>query len=211
MSDRTYSDFKQLAVKIIVEDEALKLLVNPIYSPILLVLREGIKTAEEIEEALLTKKEYKIVTAKAPSLKTIYRHLKVLTNAGLVTQAGTRGTQRLLARTAKFFYLKGSEKGHLAPEKIKTKAKLLSMVLQIGLDIPKPPVDCLGSLIEKLYKFEADCGEDLFTEHADEMADFLGDVPLEDLQSIVDTYHTIKLLMRKDEFTEDFKECLKIS
>ena len=211
MNHRDIIDFDQISVKFIEDEEAIKFLHNPIYRPVLLILREGIKTAEEIEEALQTKREYKVVTVKAPSLKTIYRHLKVLTKAGLVTQAGTRGTQRLFARTAKFFYLKSSEKGHLAPEKIKAKAKLLSMVLQIGLDIPKPPVDCLGSLIEKLYKFEADCGEDLFTEHADEMADFLGDVPLEDLQSIVDTYHTIKLLLRKDELTKDFKECLKIS
>ncbi len=211
MSDRTYSDFEQLAVKIIVEDEALKLLVNPIYRPILLVLREGIKTAEEIEEALLTKKEYQVVTVKAPSLKTIYRHLKALTSAGLVTQAGTRGTQRLFARTAKFFYLKDSKKEHLVPEKIKTKAKLLSTILQIGLDIPKPPLDCLGNLIEKIYKFEADCGEDLFTEHAEEIAEFLGDVPLEDLQSILNMYSTINFLLRKDKFTKDFKDCLKLT
>ncbi len=222
MTYRKYSDFEQESVKFIVDEEASNLLNNPIYLPILLILREGDKTAEEIEEAYRTKKEYKLASVKSPSLKTIYRHLKALTDAGLVIQSGTKilhrteggkstGSQKLFARTAKFFYLQSDQKYHLSTERIKVRAKLLSKVLQIGLEIPKPSLDCLEKLIEKIIKRQIASVSNLFSKHSDVMAEFLGDVPIDDLQSVVDLYSIINLLLSKDKFTKDFKECLKIT
>ena len=141
--DQIFANYKQESVKFVVDKEANKLLNNPIYRPILLILREGIKTAEEIQEVIKTKEEL-----QKPSLKTIYRHLKALTAADLVVEAGVRKiyksgeekpptTQRLFARTAKFFYLSGSTEEYISPENVKKRAKLLREIL--GIDLKHKP------------------------------------------------------------------------
>ncbi len=214
--DQIFANYKQESVKFVVDKEANKLLNNPIYRPILLILREGIKTAEEIQEVIKTKEEL-----QKPSLKTIYRHLKALTAADLVVEAGVRKiyksgeekpptTQRLFARTAKFFYLSGSTEEYISPENVKKRAKLLREIL--GIDLKhKPSLDCLEEFIVKLESSNDNCMTDLFKEHPDELAEVVGEVPVHELQNVLNIYSSIRLLLRKSEFEKYLKECLKIS
>ncbi len=220
VTDNIFANYKQESVMFIVDKEATKLLSNPIYRPILLILREGIKTAEEIQDIISTKEEYKEMGTS--SLKTIYRHLKALTSAGLVVEAGIRKidrseeektpvTQRLFSRTAKFFYLSGSEKSHLSPEKSKVRAKLLQELIAIGHNVAKPNIDCLIELISKITSCQVESGSNLFKEYPDELVEIVGDVELKDFESVLYIYSAIVLLLRKSEFEKDLKNCLGIS
>ena len=220
IKDNLFAEYKQKSVLFVADEEATKLLHNPIYRPILLTLREGVKTAEEIQEVLSTKEEYK--TMSKSSLKTIYRHLKALTSAGLVVEAGQRKidrsdedkapiTQRLFSRTAKFFFLKGSEKEYFAPETIRRRADILRDIIAIAHNKPKASLDCVEKLFEKLITCESNCGSNLFENYPDELAEIVGNVPIKDLEVVLSVYSSIDLLLRKSEFEKDLKECLKIS
>ena len=120
-------------------------------------------------------------------------------------------TEKLFDRTATFFYMRENKEIDLNSEKHKKRAKLLSDILKLTLEIPQPSTDCVLALMKKIRANLTDSGDILFEKHVETMVKTLGDVPLDDIQSVVETYSIINLLLRKSEFEKDFKECLNIS
>ncbi|NPD89487.1 MAG: helix-turn-helix domain-containing protein [Asgard group archaeon] len=215
MSSRDIIDFNQVSVKFVDDEEATKLLSNPIYRPILLILREGIKTAEEIAEEFKAKDEY-----EAKDIKTIYRHLKALSDVDIVIQAGVRildrteedkppVTQKLFARTAKFFYLTNKTEKVMEPKKLQKRVEILTKLFALTHKVDKSTIDNLKKIIEKLRSFELEESEILFKQFPDELAEIVGNLPLEELQHTLEDYLILKILLQKSNYEKDLKEILK--
>ena len=220
MNSRDIVDFNQISVKVIQEEETIKLLTNPIYRPILAILREGIKTAEEIEEEFKTKEKYKDLSGKTPSLKTIYRHLKALSDVDLVIQAGVRiidrkdeekppVTQKLFARTAKFFYLESKAKKAVEPKKLQKRVDILSKIFSLTHKVDKSANEKLKEILTNLYTYEIEESDKLFKEYPDNIAEIAGNLPLEDLQQVLEDYLILKILQKSSIFEKDLKDILK--
>ncbi len=220
MNHRDIIDFDQISVKFIEDEEAIKFLHNPIYKPVLLILREGTKTAEEIVEELGTKDEYRNISGKTPSLKTIYRHLNELTKVDLIIQAGVRiidrkdedkppVTQKLFARTAKFFYIADKTKKFLEPKKLGKRAEILAKLFALTHKVDKSSVEKLEKLTTELHSFEVEESEKLFKQFPDELAEIAGNLPLEELQYTLEDYIMLKILLQSSNFEKELKEILR--
>ena len=220
MSSRDIIDYNQASVKFVKDEETIKSLTNPIYRPILLILREGIKTAEEIEEELKSKDKYKDISGKTPSLKTIYRHLKTLSDADLVIQAGVRivdrkeeekppVTQKLFARTAKFFYLDSKSKKTSEPKNIQKRVQILTELFALTQKLDKSANEKLKEIVTDIYTHTTEESDILFKEFPDELAEIAGNLPLEELQLVLEDYMILKILQRGSKFEKELKEILK--
>jgi len=215
MSSRELVDFNQEPVKFIEDEISLKILRNPLYMPILKILRTGNKTAKDI------KNEYEEQTGNKINIKSLYRQLQTLTEADLITEAGVRitkdkkenkqvtKTEKLYSRTAKFFYLQTKHDEIFDTKRIKKRSKILSQLLSLSPDVEVSSVDCLAALLEKLYSFQLQGSESLYRDFPDKVADIAGDLPLEDLQEIMGDFVTFNVLLNFEDFEKDLKNCIK--
>ncbi len=197
-----------------IEDEAtMDILRNPLYTPILSILRHGIKTLKEIKD------EYKNHTKKTeiPSDKSLYRHLKQLKDAGLIAEAGRRVyteqtlTEKLFSRTAYFFYSRPSDLEKRNREQHQRQAELLAKLFKITLNIPQPPSEGMLKITDRIKLSSINSHDDLFKNHVEELVKLFENVTATDLQAVVEMYWIIKLMLGKSEFDEDFKKYLKVT
>ena len=218
--DKIYSDINQKAVLFVKNEEATEMLANPIYRPILGTLREGIKTAEEITHDISSKEEDQDISSKSPSLKTVYRHLKALTEAGLVVEAGTRTIYRedekktttkqtLFARTAKFFYFQRAAEDYLRSKDLSRRAKYLKKILEIYFPKSNPTDKNVEELLKKISEVRANLQTDLFKTYPDELVEALGEINLDDLQYVFDLFLTVSMMFNSSDFEKEINECLK--
>ena len=132
MSYQDITDFKPETVKFLSDPSVLETTRNPLYTPILSILRGGIKTLKEIKE------EYKKHSYKKeiPADKSLYRHLKHLKEKGLIAEVGKRVytdqamTEKLFGRTAIFFYLRDDEKFDIQSKSNIKRAELLGNIFE---------------------------------------------------------------------------------
>ena len=142
--------------------------------------------------------------------------MKYLKEAGLIAEVGKRVytkqamTEKLFGRTAIFFYLRDNERFDRNLEKNKKRAQLLSELFKLVLGIPQPSIECILNIMQKLTESSRHGHAILFEEHAEGVAKLLGEISLEDLRSVVETYVLINLLQNKSKFKKELKECLKI-
>lgn len=204
-------NFEPETVKLFKDPKIFETSRNPLYTPILSVLRGGIKTLKEIKEEYL-KHSYK---EEIPSDKSLYRHLKQLKEMGLVAEVGKRVytdqamTEKLFGRTAVFFYLKEEEEFDKQSKTNKNRAKVLSKIFEQTLNIPQPSEECILRIMQKISNIYNDSHTFLFEEHVEKISELLGETPLEDLRYVVQIYVYINLLQNKSKFEKDLKECAK--
>lgn len=206
------TDYKPEIVKFFKDPSIIEISRNPLYTPILSILRGGIKTLKEIKE------EYKEHSFKKeiPSDKSLYRHLKHLKEMGLIAEVGKRVyteqimTEKLFGRTAIFFYLRDDdEEFDIQSRENKRRAEILSKVFEQTLDISQPSVDCILRIMQKISDIYTESHAFLFEEHIEKIAKLLGGIHLEDLRSVVQIFVYIKILQNASKFEKDLKECSK--
>ena len=213
MSYQDLLTFKPESVKFIEEEKSILLLSNPLYRPILIILREGPKSLKEIKEVYSKYSDRE----EPPPDKTLYRHLKTLKDAQLVTDAGKRVsleqdspiTEKLFSRTAKFFYLIGKHKEVTDKKKITKRAKIISKILSFSDNINVKSIEDLSDFLNKLHSSEITISNKLFEEFADELADSAGNLPFDELEHLLEDYITIKILLEKDSYEKQLKEIFK--
>ncbi|MDH5403362.1 MAG: hypothetical protein OEZ01_02230 [Candidatus Heimdallarchaeota archaeon] len=133
--------FEPVLFKVIEEEEVQKLIRDPLYAPLIMILRDGPMTVREIEA------RYNEEADKERSDKSIYRYLKTLEKAEIVIPAGQRvilgktASETLFSRTALAFYLTNEHKdfwltnqGGRMTESI---ASLLTHLIPGNVDIKK--------------------------------------------------------------------------
>ncbi len=205
------TDYKPKPVIFVEEEKDIDILFNPLYRPIITILRQGPKTLKEIKE------EYKKHTDKKeiPSDKSLYRHLSQLKDAGLIAEAGRRVyteqtlTEKLFSRTAIFFYARPSSDNEKNKEQYKNQAEILSKIFKLSFDIPQPSVDGILKITNRIRLSNRRSHDELFENHVDELVKIFEGVSSDDLRSVVDQYWIIRLLLEKSEFDDDLKKYLK--
>jgi len=207
MAYRDIVDFQQESVKFIEDEKAIKLLKNELYQPILLILREGLKTVHEIEE------EYKKYSKKTPNIKSLYRHIKTLTDAGLIVEAGVRSytkstaTKNLYGRTAKFFYLSQWPDKWLESILDSRNIKAVANIIQLTHN-KKPSIRSLTNLVKKLNSCQITGIEHIFRKFPNELVEIMGDLPIEDVERILEVYSSLNILLSRAEYEKEFEESL---
>ena len=207
MSYRDIIDFEQESVKFIEDEKAKKMLRNELYRPILLILREGEKTVQEIEE------DYKKHSKKIPNIKSLYRHIKALTDVGLITEAGVRSykksteDKKLYSRTAKFFYIVDKHEDWEESVLNTGNMKVIASILQLAHN-KKPSIKSLTNLVRKLNSCQEKGIEYVFRNFPDELVEIMGDLPLKDVERILKVYSTLNILLSKADYEKEFKESL---
>jgi DNA-binding PadR family transcriptional regulator len=213
MEYNDYVDYQPELVLITTGEEKIQILRNPLYMPILAILREGYKSVKEIKSVYSKHTDKETV----PSDKSLYRHLKFLKEAGLVSEVGKRVykdknmTEKLFGRTAYFFYTRDITKYDINLDKHKKQGEILGRVLQATLDIPQPSTKCILSIIKVVREIYGEIHDLLFEQKIENVAEYLVDLPLDDLQTVVNDYFLFTLLLKKSEFKKEFEECLNIS
>ena len=210
MSYQDIIEGEQVSVINLGEEENIKTLYNPLYMPIIKILREGYKTFKEI------KIEYTKYGSTVPPDKTLYRHLNTLKDAGLVIEIGKRVykgkamTEKLFARTAKFFYTSGTAKEEKYKQKMKREAVLLSKLFTLTRKADEDSAKCIETFLNTQNDRHLKIIDDLFTKHPDEVAEIAGSLPHDDLQALVEDYVQINILLNFPEIIDELKKCLGV-
>ena len=199
---------EQESVIYIDNEDTLKKLHNPLYMPIIKILREGYRTFKEIKE------EYTKHSSTLPPDKTLYRHLNSLKEVGLIFEIGKRVykgqsmTEKLFARTAKFFHTGIKLKDHKRDEKIEKRTKILVKFFNLTHNVPEKSAECLKELLVKANDWDIQGVDKLFREFPDEVAKIAGNLPFDELQGVVDEYIRLSTVLNYPEMREELMKCL---
>ena len=221
MSFKDIVNYKQEPIIMVEDEKKAAIIRNPTYRPILNVLRKGKKTAEEILEDIKKDEIHKNSSKKPPSIKTIYRHLKILTEAGFIAQAGVRNfekkeklpsSMKLFTRAAKFFIITAGEDRRSSKERIKNRTKLFTRLLSLDLNMPNLEEECIERIVNEIWKefsVESQKKNKLFEEFPDETAEIFEKVPFGELRGLLEDYEIFKIATSPSDFSRKIKDCLK--
>lgn len=144
--------YKPVLIKIIRDEETVKILKDANYYLLIKILRKGPMTVRELTEAY-GKEAIKSESYEPKSDKTIYRYLKTLEKADLVVPAGQRvvigktATETLFSRTARVFDVHGKKPAWWKSEKGEQSARLIGILLGRLYNNRKPSIKCIHELI----------------------------------------------------------------
>jgi DNA-binding transcriptional ArsR family regulator len=144
--------YRPVLIKFLRDEEAVRMLKDANYYPIIKILRKGPMTVRELEEAY-SKEAAKSESCEPKSDKTIYRYLKALEKAGLVVPAGQRvvmgktATETLFSRTAHVFNFHGKEPVWWKSEKGEQSVRWISILLGRFYNNREPSIKCLQNFI----------------------------------------------------------------
>ncbi|NPD89567.1 MAG: winged helix-turn-helix transcriptional regulator [Asgard group archaeon] len=185
------------------------LLIDPLYSPILTALKKGPLTVRELEI------EYKKLANEPKSDKTLYRYLKFLEKAGLVTPAGQRvtvgktATEALYARTAKLFFSSFAANDLWECSFCNTVLGKVAEILSLREDMPKQDTECVKNLMTSVDGYIFNELSDFYSKHFEEIAEITKDSNSYEMSRITDVLGTILLLNQPKSFEKPLEECLK--
>ena len=208
MSYQDIIEEKQESVITLEHEDKVKRLQNPLYLPIIKILREGYRTFKEIKE------EYTKYASTVPPDKTLYRHLNSLKEFGLIFEIGKRVykgksmTEKLFARTAKFFYTASKAKGKEYTDKIKKQSILLSKLLVLTREVKEDSAVCIEEFLTNLHTQDLEVIDELFTKYPDEVAEIAGNLPHDELQAVVEEYVRINTILNFPGIRDELKKCL---
>lgn len=158
LQENSYQDvisFNQSLYKFIKDQDVLRELKDPLYMPIIKLLREGPKTIKEIEKSY---NEMFDDDKKKKSDKSIYRYVKHLEKLGLVAVAGQRVmmgrniTETLYTRTAKVFYLDHDSMDAEKDEAMLQKSQIIGDLLSSVFDNKKANAKTLTKFYEEFER-----------------------------------------------------------
>lgn len=212
-------------VEIIKDPRKYQMLEKPNLEPIIVALRKGPKTVNELEieyntivkekiqKMNLTRKEEEVLEKKMfRQAKTLYKYIKVLKENGFVVEAGKRYTENqraaetLYGRTAKLFFHIGGKQFWLDSETIKPSLEFMSKLLGIMNQSKKPSVKKLREILISVENKVNQDLENLFTTFSKEIADISEDITYEDLKFLIFGLNLILLMKNYPEFEDDLKK-----
>ena len=214
------SSFKQEPIILIKEDSKMEIMSNPIYYPILASLREGPKTVKEIErdsEPYFKKEAKKMgirdekdiedyVAKRKRSDKSLYRYIQHLIELNFVTLWGKRVnmknpmTEKLFARTAKFFFVEDYYDKIVCedPNCIESMSKILSLLY----NIPKPDEKYLEKFTNVMKKSFQDVTNKLFNDKPEEFVKTLDKLSVSEVKDVIQTLGIINLVKNADKYSK---------
>jgi len=217
-------NFKQKPVILVSEEQQIQMMGNQVYFPILMSLREGYKTVKEIEEdynkymekvalkelkqkditSEKEKKEY--IEKKKRSDKSLYRYIKDLIEVDFVAPIGKRVslenpmTEKLFARTAKFFFVEGFYKkmSCLKSHCIESLANLIGLVY----DITSPDLKQVEEFSNLLITSTKKITDVLFGEKSEKFVELVDNLSLDEVVSEIQMLSLVELVANSKDYTQ---------
>ena len=208
--DKKYKDYQLTTEKL--EDIFTKI---PVFTAEEKKILKAKKAYDESDVKLVVGKikEYKI-SKEQKSEKTIYRYVKDLTQANLIVPAGQRvvigktATETLYARKAKIFILRQHFDDTWRCDECKTTLDRVGKMLALSLNIKQPKIDCLAKLMSAIDMFQEDEQIRLFEQYDEELKEIIKDCSFTETNRLLETFKTIYLLVKSEEFKDELKKCL---
>jgi hypothetical protein len=172
-------------VKIIRERDTIMLFYIPNYYVIIISLRQRPMTVRDLKQAFIEYAE-KYGGIKPIGVKSIYRYLKALEEAGLVVAAGQRVVagkmvnETLFARTGQIFLLFNLKPEWWLTADGKKIAQRIAKLMAFSFNAKTPPVKALQELFVKYETKRQSVLEELATQGDKEMLEILASSSLEE-------------------------------
>lgn len=224
MSCQNFIEFEPDALKVIKDEKIYKMLSDPVYEPIIIVLREGPLTVNELTKrynAFVDKRgtdlglSPEVLKKEKKSEMTIYRYLKDLKRVNLVIEAGRciepgkKSTKAIYSRTARMFYPKLSSSNVKDSEKIDEHIDILSELIIMYKTDQKLSKSCLSALLKKLVLFGDTEATIMFEKYGDEISALTKDQSFSQMGKILTNLGSIILMLNAHLFDEELKLCFK--
>lgn len=206
--------YEPVGLKIIDDEKGVQILKDPNLYPIVAILRQKPMTVKEIEAAYSAEAK-KYDTHEPKSDKTIYRYLKTLEEAGLVTPAGQRvvigktATETLFSRTAHIFLTRVEESKWWESKDGQEFVEKMGVPVGYNLGDYEPSIECLTKFMARLDNAkEAELANIASAENKQLLSQLSGK----------DWHHINKLLyyigifsvfLKQPEYIEDLRRCFK--
>ncbi|MFX1282725.1 MAG: hypothetical protein ACFFB5_03685 [Promethearchaeota archaeon] len=183
---------------------------------IISALRDTVMSVKDIHNLFLDQKtgEY------AYTLKTIYRHLEKLVDAGIVTAAGyrertgTRSCEKVYCRTAKIFYpeIKEEDLKWWELKDGEKYAQIFRVTLTELLQTSEPDEKSFNKLFKQLSLLQTKAKKDLFEKARNdtELADSLSQIDINKLNSIADLASVLKIILQEPDLLNQLRSLLNM-
>lgn len=201
-------------VKIIRERDTITLFYIPNYYVIIIALRQRPMTVRDLKQAIQDYAE-KYGGIKPIGVKSIYRYLKVLEEAGLVVPAGQRVVagkmvnETLFARTGQIFLLFNLKPDWWLTTEGKKVAKRIGKLMAFSFNAKAPPVKALQDLFVRYEAKRQSVLEELATKGDKEMLEILASSSLEEHFRIEAYVGSFVSFITEPELLKELKQLMK--
>ncbi len=224
MSAQNFIDFEPAAIKIVRDREVYNILFDSVYEPIIIILREGPMTIEEITirynqyveiQGQTKNLDSDAIEKSKKSEMTIYRYVKDLEkeNVNLVTQAGRRiekgktTAKALYSRTAKLFYPSLKSADYWGDETADKFVEVQASLLQLYLKNTKISKPLLKELLKNLDNDRSEVGAKVFEENNEVVSEIIKDLPFKQVDKHLSQLNLLIMLFESEKYLEEFKKC----
>jgi len=214
-----------VAIKVI-SDEKLyfSLLEDPIYEPIIVILREGPLTLEELVEryneyVAMKGKERKLtkveIEAAQKSDTSVYRYIKKLEEMGIVFEAGRRidpdgrTTKALFSRTAKLFIPATTSKEWWETTSSKRIIEATAQMFAQALGTKNPDIECIKKFMLDMDTDTSQKSAKFYDEHNDLLTEITKDMGFKEIDKFLSWLNYLLLMVNSEEYLEKLKKCFK--
>ncbi len=200
-------------IKTIADEEVVKTITDPNYGPVLAFLRQGPMTVKELTKAY-NETAINQGTPKKSS-KTMYRYLKHLEKAGLVTQAGKRvtfgktATETLFSRTAQMFHFRD-----FAPEWWDSELSLkfsqgVAAAIEQLYDGSTPDATCIRELIHEFENEKELKIHEFVTKDGGKALNLIATSQFTQIEMALQYIGIFSVLLRDPGIIDKLRECFK--
>ncbi|MHA1907231.1 MAG: hypothetical protein ACW98Y_08045 [Candidatus Thorarchaeota archaeon] len=215
--EQEYEDiirFEPKPILLLTNDEANKILWEFSHSTLVRILRQGPMTLRELD------KEYNEIAIKdelidPKSDTTLYRYIKALEAAGLVTQAGKRvyleknATEILYSRTAKVFQNQALHVSYWESERGRKFYDRLYAAIKNIYEGHEADKECLRKFILQYERAKESEFEQLFPNLDEETLELITDGDWWEIEQTLRYSSTFGLLLNRPEFIKQLAKCFK--
>ncbi|MEA2071488.1 MAG: hypothetical protein U9O98_09385 [Asgard group archaeon] len=204
MQSQDVITYKQDIFKIISDEEIAQYFQDENYMDLLVFLRKGPMTIDEIEDA------YRLA-GNEKSIKTIYRYLRTLEEAGLVVQAGKRivtyenrnKSYTIYTRTAKVFLDNVSE---ILDKQMNRKIKFINILLKDLYDGQVVSEECLRDFLIKIQTKMRNNIKKLFENHSEEASKQIEDLDYHEINDLLNLVGWL-VISHKTDIKDEIAKC----
>lgn len=206
--------FEPKPLLLITNDEANQLLWDFSHSALVRILRQGPMTLKEIEKEYseIAKKE-ELIDQKSDT--TLYRYVKALESAGLITQAGKRvyfgknATEILYARTARVFQNQALHTSYWESERGRTFYDRMYAAISNIYDGYEADKECLRNYILKFERAKETEFEKLLPKLDEDELDAITGGDWWEIEQTLRYSSLFALLLNRPEFLDGLRKCFR--
>lgn len=224
MSTQNFIDYEPEAIMIVRDEEVYKVLFDPVYEPIIVVLREGPMTIDEItiryneyveKQGRINNLDSVAIEKSKKSEMTVYRyvkdlekeHIHLIVQSGRQIEKGKTTTKALYSRTAKLFYPILKSADYWKDETVNKFVDIQASLLQLYLKDTKVSKPLLKELLRKMDTDASEAGAKVFEENNEAVTELIKDVPFAQIDKHLSQLSSLIMLLESEKYVEDFKKC----